>query len=81
MNIMIHRNQFIPRQLSSGDKFNEYIEDFYQQMVAFDQKISNYSMEEIEEVYDQIEEERQKFNHIFEIKELLVNNENEVSLT
>lgn len=42
---------------------------------------SNYSMEEIEEVYDKVEEERRNINHILEIKELLVNNENEVSLT
>ncbi|KAH1194543.1 putative mediator of RNA polymerase II transcription subunit 26b [Glycine max] len=38
---------------------------------------SNYSMEEIEEVYDKVEEERRNINHILEIKELLVNNENE----
>ena len=55
-------------------------EEFNQEIVSFEER-SNYSIEEIEEVYGKIEEERQNINHILEIKELLLNNENGVSLT
>ncbi|KAL9331454.1 hypothetical protein ACSQ67_001064 [Phaseolus vulgaris] len=50
-------------------------EEFNQEIVSFEER-SNYSIEEIEEVYGKIEEERQNINHILEIKELLLNNEN-----
>jgi len=59
-------------------KYECATEELNQQVVTFDQR-SNYSMEEIEEIYGKMEEERQNINHILEIKELLLNSENGVS--
>ncbi|KAK7378025.1 hypothetical protein VNO80_03461 [Phaseolus coccineus] len=56
-------------------KYECAIEEFNQEIVSFEE-MSNYNIEEIEEVYGKIEEECQNINHILEIKELLLNNEN-----
>ncbi|KAL2320629.1 hypothetical protein Fmac_029598 [Flemingia macrophylla] len=59
----------------SSSCFNKHVEECNPPIITFEQT-SNYTIEEIEEVYGKIEEERHNIHHILEIKEVLVNSEN-----